>query len=95
MSTFLIASRVQFAAAVAALMGLFLGAVSFFYPEHSIELYQLLMQIFNWEVRPIHYERELKTTKWIGAVILVLSALILIALFKPSWADVKAFGLAS
>ncbi|GEM_PF-4849671 len=83
MAQFLVAGWIQMIIAVIALAGIFLGAISFMYPDHSIELYQLLMHIFNWDVRPINYYGELKRTKIFGAVMFVISVAILIILFRP------------
>lgn len=43
------------------------------------------MKNFNWRVEPINYDRELKTTRRFGIIILVLCGLMLAALFKPEW----------
>ncbi len=83
MNQFLFAGFIQVFIGVIALAGIFLGAVSFLYPDYSIELYQFLMQIFNWDVRPIDYHGELKRTKIFGAVIFLISVAILIILFRP------------
>ncbi len=83
MNQFLLAGFIQVLIGIIALAGIFLGAVSFLYPDHSIELYQFLMQIFNWDVRPIDYYGELKRTKIFGAVIFLISVAILIILFRP------------
>lgn len=80
---FLLAAFVQLMVGISALAGIFLGTISFFYPAHSIELYQFLMQIFNWDVQPIDYPGELRRTKIFGVVMLVLSIAILVILFRP------------
>ena len=83
MNHFFVAGLIQVVVGVIAISGIFLGFISYLYPDHSIELYEFLMQIFNWEVRPINYREELKRTKIFGTVILILSVLILIVLFQP------------
>ena len=83
MNQLLIAGWIQVLVGVIAMAGIFLGAVSFIYPDHSIEIYQFLMQIFNWEVRPIDYHGELKRTKIMGAITFLISVAILIILFRP------------
>ena len=91
MSVFVIASWIQFLVTIIAFFGFFVGGLSVIYPEHSIELYQLIMQIFNWEVRPIHYEKEIRSTKIFGAVIVLFSVLILIVIFRPDWVDFMTY----
>lgn len=83
MNQYFFAAFVQLMVGISALAGIFLGTVSFLYPAHSIELYQFLMQIFNWGVRPIDYQGELRRTKIFGIIILVLSLAIIIILFRP------------
>ena len=83
MNQFLFAGFVQIMVGISALAGIFLGTISFLYPAHSIELYQFLMQIFNWDVQPIDYHGELRRTKIFGVVILLLSVAIMIILFRP------------
>ena len=68
---------------VAALAGIFLGAISFLYPDHSIELYQFLMHVFNWDVHPIDYIEEIKRTKVFGGIMFLISVAILVILFRP------------
>ena len=83
MVQFQIAGWVQVIIGMIALAGIFLGTISFVYPDHSIELYQLLMHVFNWDVRPIDYHGELKRTKIFGAIIFILSVAILVILVWP------------
>ena len=83
MNQFLFAGWIQVIIGVVALAGIFLGAISFLYPDHSIEVYQFLMQIFNWDVRPIDYHGELKRTKILGAITFLISLSIIIILFRP------------
>lgn len=83
MNQFLFAGWIQVIIGVVAMAGIFLGAISFLYPDHSIEVYQFLMQIFNWDVRPIDYHGELKRTKILGAITFLISLSIIIILFRP------------
>ena len=57
---------------VAAVTLLF-GAWSAVKPEESIALYQAIMQAFNWRVEPIDRPRELLTTRWLGAALIICS----------------------
>ncbi|MBI4356008.1 MAG: hypothetical protein HY597_06150 [Candidatus Omnitrophica bacterium] len=64
---------------LAAVTGLF-GAWSALRPARSIALYQAIMRRCNWHVEPIDRPRELLTTRWLGAGLIlcsVLSALLL------------------
>lgn len=63
-------------------LGAALGTLSLFSPARSIGLYQAMMRMFNWRVEPINYQRELRTTRIFGAVIIALSAAIVIALIR-------------
>lgn len=83
MNQFFLFGFVQLIIGIIALAGIFLGAISFLYPDHSLELYQLLMQIFNWNVQPIDYREEIRRTKIFGVIIFLLSIAILIILFQP------------
>lgn len=73
----------QVVAGVIAFGGIFIGAISFFYPDHSIELYQLIMHILNWDVRPIDYQGEMRRTRIMGALIFLISVAIIVILFRP------------
>ena len=68
-----------------ALFGVFLGSLSITSPARSIQLYQWMMRHFNWRVEPIDYNREVKTTRKFGIVIVVLCGLMIAALFRPEW----------
>ncbi|MBI2104090.1 MAG: hypothetical protein HYT90_00715 [Candidatus Omnitrophica bacterium] len=52
----------------------FFGVFSAAMPERSITLYQRLMSRFNWRVSPIDERRELRTTKVLGLLLMLLSA---------------------
>ena len=65
--------------------GVLLGVFSSVFPDRSIKLYQWIMRNFNWRVEPIHYERELRNTRVLGALMALVSALIILALFRPDW----------
>ena len=60
---------------VLAVMTLWFGAFSASMPSRSIELYQWIMARFNWRVAPIDEPRELRTTKILGAMLVLLSLL--------------------
>ena len=64
-------------AAVTLLFGVWSAAK----PGESIALYQAIMRLFNWRVEPIDRPRELLTTRWLGAALVIFSALSLWLLF--------------
>ena len=61
---------------IAAVTFLF-GVWSALRPDRSIALYQAIMRMFNWRVEPIDRPRELLTTRWLGALLVVCSLLSL------------------
>ena len=62
--------------------GIALGMFSLLSPGRSIRLYQKMMEAFNWWVEPIDYQREFRTTRIFGAVIIALSTAIFIVLAR-------------
>jgi len=48
------------------------GVFTALWPVHSIRLYQWIMKQFNWIVEPADYEREVRTTRYLGAALIVL-----------------------
>ena len=62
--------------------GLLIGFLSFFSPANSIKLYQAIMRFFNWRVEPIHLDRELRNTKWLGMLMAILSLAIAVILLS-------------
>ena len=65
--------------------GIFLGTLSFLLPERSIKLYQWLMRNFSWRVEPIDYKRELRNTRVLGLLLLIISGLMIAVLLKSQW----------
>ena len=55
---------------------LLFGAFSAAMPERSIVLYQRLMARFNWRVSPIDEPRELRTTRVLGVLLILLSLVV-------------------
>ncbi len=55
------------------LMILVFGAWSAVVPRHSIVLYQWIMARCNWRVVPIDEPREILTTRFLGATLILLS----------------------
>lgn len=55
------------------LAGVGLGILSAAAPQRSIALYQWLMAWCNWRVSPIDERRELRNTRWLGIVLILLS----------------------
>lgn len=56
------------------------GAWSAIRPARSIALYQLIMRVFNWRVEPIDQPRELRTTRCLGIMLVLLGILSLVLL---------------
>jgi len=54
------------------------GALSFVSPKRSIGLYQSIMRTLNWQVEPIDWEHELRSTRRLGALLSLLSAAVLV-----------------
>ena len=59
---------------------LFFGAWSAVRPGRSIGLYQAIMRFFNWRVEPIDWPRELRTTRWLGMVLILLGIVSVVLL---------------
>lgn len=57
---------------VMGVLALVVGALSVASPDRSITLYQWIMARLNWRVTPIDEARELRTTRLLGAVLLML-----------------------
>ena len=55
---------------------LLFGAFSAAAPQRSIALYQRLMAWFNWRVSPIDEPGELRTTRVLGVLLILLSAVV-------------------
>ena len=59
------------------------GFFSAFSPQRSIALYQWIMAYFNWRVSPIDEARELRTTRLLGGLLVVLGLVLGILVAKP------------
>ena len=57
-------------------LGFALGLLSAVRPNRSIELYQWIMERFNWKVAPIDGPREVRNTRILGAILTALSLII-------------------
>ncbi|MFA7254907.1 MAG: hypothetical protein WC133_02250 [Candidatus Omnitrophota bacterium] len=53
-----------------------LGFFSVLWPQQSIGFYQWVMERINWKVAPIDLPREIRNTRILGAVLVVLSLII-------------------
>ena len=58
----------------AAAMGL--GALSAAAPARSIAVYQRVMAWFNWRVEPVDLAHELRTTRWLGLLLIGLGGIL-------------------
>lgn len=76
---------IEWALLIFAIFGIALGIFSLGAPAHSIQLYQGIMRFCNWRVEPLDYTRELRNTRVLGAMLAVLSALIVTAWIRPEW----------
>ncbi len=65
-----------------ALFGVIAGIWFFLKPQQTIRFYQKIMQWLNWRVEPINFAKEIFNTKWLGALIAVLSLSIVLALLS-------------
>ena len=63
------------------LFGIFTAA----WPRRSIVLYEWLMARINWRVSPIDEPREIRTTRILGILLILLSLALLSA---PRWAGI-------
>ena len=54
-----------------------IGGLSAAAPRRSIQLYQWIMERFNWRVSPIDEAREVRNTRLLGALLILLSAALL------------------
>lgn len=61
-------------------VGIFFGIFTAFWPARSIALYQWIMAQINWRVEPIDKGREVRTTRLLGTLLILLSAGLLAAL---------------
>ena len=53
------------------------GAFSALGPGRSIALYEWLMVRLNWRVAPIDEGREIRNTRWLGILLILLGLLVL------------------
>ena len=56
-------------------LALGVGLLSVVSPGRSIGLYQAIMRLCNWRVEPIDAPRELRTTRWLGVLLVALAGL--------------------
>ncbi len=60
-----------------AILGINFGAFSFLMPGLIIRFYQWAMEKATWKAEPIYPDRELRNTRWLGLVTMLLSFLII------------------
>ena len=63
--------------ALLGIVALFVGALSALAPQRSIALYQWMMERFNWRVSPIDEAREVRNTRLLGALLVLLGVMLL------------------
>ena len=74
----------RYGAALLGVATLLFGLFSALAPQRSIALYQWMMARFNWRVSPINALREIRTTKLLGALLVLLSLAILWRLLRET-----------
>ena len=67
--------------------GLVFGAFILAAPHRCIHYYQLLMKCFNWNVSPVNHDDEVRNTRLLGIVLIVLSVLIFVILKVFEWQE--------
>jgi len=65
-----------------AFAGISVGGLSAVSPRRSIELYQWIMKWFNWRVEPIDLKKEIRNTRVLGVLMVVLSTAIFFVLLQ-------------
>ena len=63
----------QWGMAVISALGIGLGVLSVLQPRQSIRLYQAIMVWLNWRVTPINDAQELRNTRVLGSILVLLS----------------------
>lgn len=63
-------------------LGFAFGLFSVVWPKRSIALYQKIMESFNWRVTPIDEPREVRNTRFLGAVLAALSLAVFYMVFS-------------
>ena len=63
--------------ALLGIVALLLGSLSALAPRRSIALYQWIMARFNWRVSPIDEAREIRNTRLLGALLVLLGVMLL------------------
>ncbi|MCM8776267.1 MAG: hypothetical protein NC930_07985 [Candidatus Omnitrophica bacterium] len=62
-------------------LGLVFGIFSSLQPQRSIHLYIALMSKLNWNANPIDMAREIRTTRQLGLMLVLLNLAVLIIFF--------------
>lgn len=67
---------------VTAILALLNGAICFINPALAIKIQQKFYEKINWKIEPVNLSKELKNTRIMGLISLMLAVLILIQIFK-------------
>ena len=67
--------------ALSALLGLGCGVVCFRYPELAIHFQTRLYAFVNWRMEPISMKKEIRNTRIMGAILLLISFAVVISVF--------------
>jgi hypothetical protein len=59
------------------------GALVAWKPKKTIDIQIALYRPFNWKLEPISMEKEIKNTRIMGLIVLILGTLLLIYLVTP------------
>ena len=63
-------------------LGFSFGVFSAIGPKKSVGFYQTIMERFNWKVAPIDEAREIRTTRMLGVILVVLNLAIFFVAFS-------------
>lgn len=58
------------------------GFIAFLSPKRCIEIFQAWCRNLNWEVAPIRWDKELRNTRILGGLLIVLGVLLFLLLCK-------------
>lgn len=64
-----------------AILSLGQGVLALASPKRCIEIFQAWCRYLNWEVAPINWSKELRNTRILGGLLIVLGVLIAAVLF--------------
>jgi len=66
-----------------AVIAIVFGALVAWKPKKAIDIQIALYRPFNWKIEPISMEKEIKNTRIMGLVVLILGTFLLIYIVAP------------